>query len=269
MVLTKKVGITPPPRQKQATEEAQTNAVLQISGLTGGYSAKRPVLHDISLTVQPGDMVGLIGLNGAGKSTTMKHILGLMTPQRGEIRVNGHTREENAEQYQSAIAFVPEAPELYAELTVMEHLEFTARAYGVSAADFQSRTEHLLELFRMREKSDSLSLHLSKGMRQKVMIMCAFLAGPPLYVIDEPFLGLDPLGIRSLLDFMMEIKRSGSAILLSSHILSTIENYCDRFIVLHQGVVIAEGTLEEIQVQAGKPGISLEEVFYSLVQDKE
>ncbi|MDP4098467.1 ABC transporter ATP-binding protein [Paenibacillus sp. P96] len=246
----------------------QKNPVLQISGLTGGYSAKRPVLHDISLDVQPGEMIGLIGLNGAGKSTTMKHILGLMTPQRGEIRVNGRMREENPEQYQGAIAFVPEAPELYPELTVMEHLEFTARAYGVSEADFQSRTEHLLDLFRMRDKSGSLSIHLSKGMRQKVMIMCAFLAGPPLYIIDEPFLGLDPLGIRSLLDFMLEIKRSGSSILLSSHILSTIENYCDRFIVLHQGVVIAQGTLDEVREQAGKPGIPLEDVFYSLVQDR-
>lgn len=249
--------------------QQEQKPVLEISGLTGGYSAKRPVLHDISLEVRPGEMIGLIGLNGAGKSTTMKHILGLMTPHSGVIRVQGSTREQQPEQYQAGIAFVPEAPELYPELTVMEHLEFTARAYGVSEEDFRTRSAMLLDLFRMKEKSSSLSIHLSKGMRQKVMIMCAFLAGPPLYIIDEPFLGLDPLGIRSLLDFMLEIRNSGSSILLSSHILSTIENYCDRFVVLHHGSIIAKGTLDEVRAQAGKPGIPLEEVFYSLVQDRD
>ena len=109
--------------------------VLQISGLSGGYSAKRPVLHGINLEVGRGEMVGLIGLNGAGKSTTMKHILGLMTPQQGEVRVMGKKRDEDAQIYQSAMAFVPESPELYDEMTVMEHLEFTARAYNVSEAD--------------------------------------------------------------------------------------------------------------------------------------
>lgn len=113
---------------------------------------------------------------------------------------------------------------------------------------------------------DSLSTHLSKGMRQKVMIMCAFVARPSLYIIDEPFLGLDPLGIRSLLDFMLELKASGSSILLSSHILSTIENYCDRFVVLHRGSIIAQGTLEEMREQAGRPGLPLEELFNVLVQ---
>ncbi|MNV91470.1 ABC-type transporter ATP-binding protein EcsA [compost metagenome] len=118
----------------------------------------------------------------------------------------------------------------------------------------------------MEDKMDTLSGHLSKGMKQKVMIMCAFVASPALYVIDEPFLGLDPLGIRSLLDFMLEIRNSGSSILLSSHILSTIENYCDRFIVLHQGKVIAEGTLADIGAAAGRPGLPLEQLFYDLVQ---
>lgn len=249
--------------------QQEQKPVLEISGLTGGYSAKRPVLHDISLEVRPGEMIGLIGLNGAGKSTTMKHILGLMTPHSGVIRVQGSTKEQQPEQYQAGIAFVPEAPELYPELTVMEHLEFTARAYGVSEEDFRTRSAMLLDLFRMKEKSGSLSIHLSKGMRQKVMIMCAFLARPPLYIIDEPFLGLDPLGIRSLLDFMLEIRNSGSSILLSSHILSTIENYCDRFVVLHHGSIIAKGTLDEVRAQAGKPGVPLEEVFYSLVQDRD
>lgn len=239
---------------------------MSVQGLSGGYSLNRPVLHDVSFSVQPGEMVGLIGLNGAGKSTTMKHILGLMKPQKGEVRVQNQTRDENSEAYHGALAFVPESPLLYEEMTVREHLEFTARSYGVSREDYERRASQLSSMFRMDEKMDSLSAHLSKGMRQKVMIMCAFVARPSLYVIDEPFLGLDPLGIRSLLDFMLELKAAGSSVLLSSHILSTIENYCDRFIVLHQGRIIAQGTLQEIAEQAGKPGLPLEELFYALIQ---
>lgn len=226
----------------------------------------RPVLHDVSFSVQPGEMVGLIGLNGAGKSTTMKHILGLMKPQKGEVRVQNQTRDENSEAYHGALAFVPESPLLYEEMTVREHLEFTARSYGVPREEYERRAAQLSSMFRMEDKMDSLSAHLSKGMRQKVMIMCAFVARPSLYVIDEPFLGLDPLGIRSLLDFMLELKAAGSSVLLSSHILSTIENYCDRFIVLHQGRIIAQGTLQEVAEQAGKPGLPLEELFYALIQ---
>ncbi|MBO2943840.1 ABC transporter ATP-binding protein [Paenibacillus sp. F411] len=245
----------------------EVSEILSVNGLSGGYSLNRPVLHEVSFQVRPGEMVGLIGLNGAGKSTTMKHILGLMNPHKGEIRVQGRTRSQDAEGYHGALGFVPESPILYEEMTVREHLEFTARSYGVSKADYEARSAALSGMFRMEEKMDSLSSHLSKGMRQKVMIMCAFVARPSLYIIDEPFLGLDPLGIRSLLDFMVEIKQTGASILLSSHILSTIENYCERFVVLHHGRIIAQGSLEDIAEQAGKPGLPLEQLFYALIQD--
>ncbi|NMO95665.1 ABC transporter ATP-binding protein [Paenibacillus lemnae] len=240
--------------------------VLSVKELSGGYSLNRPVLHDISFHVQPGEMVGLIGLNGAGKSTTMKHILGLMNPHKGEVTVKGRSRSDDAEGYHGALGFVPESPILYEEMTVREHLEFTARSYGISKENYESRAAALSGMFRMEDKMDSLSSHLSKGMRQKVMIMCAFVARPSLYIIDEPFLGLDPLGIRSLLDFMVEIKQSGASILLSSHILSTIENYCDRFIVLHQGRIVAQGSLESIAQEADTPGQPLEDIFYALTQ---
>ncbi|MEI0737867.1 ABC transporter ATP-binding protein [Paenibacillus sp. JTLBN-2024] len=241
------------------------NTVLDIQGLSGGYSLNRPVLHDVSFQVNPGEMVGLIGLNGAGKSTTMKHILGLMTPKKERFASGGKTgrRFRNLSRL---LAFVPESPLLYDDMTVREHLEFTARAYNVPRGDYEERADRLSRIFRMQDKMDSLSTQLSKGMRQKVMIMCAFVARPSLYIIDEPFLGLDPLGIRSLLDFMVELKEGGSSILLSSHILSTIENYCDRFVVLHQGSIIAQGTLEAIEAQAGTTGAGLEDMFYTLVQ---
>ncbi|MEB3100448.1 ABC transporter ATP-binding protein [Ferviditalea candida] len=240
--------------------------VLSLERVVGGYSLNKPVLHGISFQVHPGEMVGLIGLNGAGKSTIMKHILGLIKPQGGSISIYGRTLDEDPEAYRSSFAYVPETPLLYNELTVREHLRLTAMAYGIHESDYRARADRLLEEFHMFNSMNTLSEHLSKGMRQKVMIMSAFLAEPSLYIIDEPFLGLDPLGIRSLLERMQRMKRQGSSVLLSSHILSMIETFCDRFVVLHEGSILAQGTLEEIGRQAGLSGRTLEELFYSLVK---
>ncbi|OMF35924.1 multidrug ABC transporter ATP-binding protein [Paenibacillus sp. FSL H8-0548] len=241
--------------------------ILQVNGLTGGYSPRRPVLHDIAFEVKAGEMVGLIGLNGAGKSTTIKHILGLMKPQIGEVKVSGVTLEENTERYRSAFAYVPETPVLFDELTVEEHLRLTGMAYSVQDNSYEAKEEELLKQFQMVPKRKAFASHLSKGMKQKVMIMNALLAEPPLYIIDEPFLGLDPLGIRSLLERLVEVKRKGAAILMSSHILSTVEAYCDRFIVMHHGKVVALGTLDEVRQAAGMDarGGTLEDAFYKLV----
>lgn len=243
------------------------DTILQVKGLTGGYSPRRPVLHDISFEVKAGEMVGLIGLNGAGKSTTIKHILGLMKPQVGEVRVAGVTLEEQTERYRAAFAYVPEAPVLFDELTVEEHLRLTGMAYSIERSDFQVREEEMLKQFQMIPKRKAFASHLSKGMKQKVMIMNALLADPSLFIIDEPFLGLDPLGIRSLLERLVEVKEKGAAILMSSHILSTVEAYCDQFIVMHHGQIVAQGTLDEVRQAAGmdmRSG-SLEDAFYKLV----
>lgn len=239
--------------------------LLKVNHLTGGYSRQRPVLHDLSFSVQSGEMVGLIGLNGAGKSTTIKHILGLMQPHSGEICLNGKRLAEDPTAYRKTYAYVPESPLLYEELTVKEHLEMAGMAYGLSSDLFEKRSASLLEEFQMSSYQNRLSAHLSKGMKQKVMIMCAFLVQPELYIIDEPFLGLDPLGIRSLLELMMRVKESGAGILISSHILTTIEKYADSFLLLHQGKLTAAGGIEMLREQAGMPGASLDDVFYDLV----
>jgi ABC-2 type transport system ATP-binding protein len=243
--------------------------ILEIEHLYGGYLPGKPVLHDLQMTLQPGEMLGLIGLNGAGKSTTIKHILGLLQPQRGEVRVAGRTLQSDPLGYRSAFAYVPESSELYDELTVREHLELTGMAYGLTREQLSERAERLLAEFQMSEKRDSLPIQLSKGMRQKVMIMNAFLVEPALYVIDEPFLGLDPLAMRSLLELMAERKRKGAGLLISSHILSTIEAYCDKFVVLHRGRIAASGSMAELRRIAGcGEKATLDDVFYELVREE-
>jgi ABC-2 type transport system ATP-binding protein len=241
--------------------------LVSVQGLAGGYSRQRPVLHDLTFEVGRGEMVGLIGLNGAGKSTTIKHILGLMHPHAGEIRLKGRLLAEAAGEYRRTYAYVPESPLLYEELTVQEHLELAAMAYGVEAAAAARRADELLERFQMTRQRKQLPGHLSKGMKQKVMIMSAFLVEPELYIIDEPFLGLDPLGIRSLLELMVQVKLDGAGILISSHILTTIERYCDSFLVLHQGKLIARGEMPELRSAAGADmeGAPLDDVFFRLV----
>jgi ABC-2 type transport system ATP-binding protein len=244
------------------------NPILQVQGLTGGYQRKRPVIHDITFTVHPHEMVGLIGLNGAGKSTTIKHILGLLQPSHGSVSIHSQTLQEAPETYRASYTYVPETPLVYEDLTLREHLELTAMAYGLSRQAFEERMPSLLEEFNMKDKLDLFPQHMSKGMRQKMMIMNAFLVRPSLYIIDEPFVGLDPIGIRSLLELMVKVKNTGAGILMSSHILSTVERYCDKFIVLHQGRVRAAGTLIDIQKQAGMEGAPLDDVFYELTKDE-
>lgn len=240
-------------------------AILHVNQVFGGYFIHKPFLQNITFSIQKGEMVGLIGLNGAGKSTTIKNILGLLKPQQGQIRIKGMQLDESPQEYRSSFAYVPESPELYEELTIQEHLELTALAYGIEKKVFTQRAQRLSKLFQMENKLSSFPSHLSKGMKQKVMIMNAFLIEPPLYIIDEPFLGLDPLSIRALLELMVEVKKTGASFLISSHILSTIEKYCERFIVMHHGKMIAYGTLDEIRKMANLPYASLDDLFCDLV----
>lgn len=240
--------------------------ILEVENLIGGYSGLKPVLHDLSFRVGPGQMIGLVGLNGAGKSTTIKHILGLLEPTQGAIRMNGKTRYDSKEDYHAHMAYIPENPALYEQLTLWEHLELTALAYHVEKSDFTSRAERLMKEFRMERMRDWLPETFSKGMKQKVMIMNAFLVQPSLYVIDEPFVGLDPRAIHSLLALIQSEKERGAGILMSTHILSTVEKFCDRFILLHEGRILLKGTLDEWREQTGLYQASLDDIFMKVTE---
>jgi ABC-2 type transport system ATP-binding protein len=243
-------------------------SLLEINQLTGGYT-RNPVLKNITFTVNPKEIVGLIGLNGAGKSTTIKHVIGLMEPHQGTIKINGKSFIEDKEQYRKQFTFVPETPILYDELTLDEHLRLTAMAYGLEEKEYKQRIEILLKEFRMGKRLKWFPAHFSKGMKQKVMIMCAFLVQPSLYIVDEPFVGLDPLGIQSLLDLMNKMKESGAGILMSTHILATAERYCDRFVILHNGEVRAMGTLNELRHQFAMPGATLDDLYIQLTKEED
>jgi ABC-2 type transport system ATP-binding protein len=240
--------------------------MLTVHELTGGYSRVQPVIHDLSFDVKPGEMVGLIGLNGAGKSTTIKHILGLMTPVAGKVTLHGKTLQDDPSTFRSQIAYIPETPQFYEELTLWEHLELTIRAYRLDKAEASRRAHDLLEQFRMDKAKHWFPHTFSKGMQQKIMILCAFLAQPALLIVDEPFVGLDPLAIQALLDLLQEGKQQGMGILISTHILDMAEKYCDRFILLHDGRIRLKGDLPAMQHTLNKPGASLEQLFIQVVK---
>ena len=241
--------------------------ILQVSNVSGGYTRK-PVIKDLSFTIEEGELVGLIGLNGAGKSTTIKHIIGTLIQREGEIRLNGVTLKENIDAYRSSFSYIPETPVLYEELTLKEHLALTAMAYKIDEKTLAERSEKLLKEFRMEKRLHWFPSHFSKGMRQKVMIMCAFLVNPSLYIIDEPFVGLDPLGIQSLLDQMDTKKREGASILMSTHILSTAERYCDRIILLHEGRVRAQGTMDDLRRAFNMPNATLDDLYIVMTKEQ-
>ncbi|UXR77681.1 MULTISPECIES: ABC transporter ATP-binding protein [unclassified Staphylococcus] len=238
---------------------------VKVEHLTGGYG-KKPVIKDISFALKPGEIVGLIGLNGAGKSTTIKHILGLLTPSEGKMSISGIDINEDINTYRKKLSYIPESPVIYETLTLKEHIYMTAMAYGIDQETAMTRAQPLLKTFRLEEQLEIFPSHFSKGMKQKVMIICAFIVDPDLYIIDEPFLGLDPLGIQSMLDLMEAKKQEDRTVLMSTHILATAERYCDRFIILDKGEIVGIGDLEALRQHFKMPNATLDDIYIRSTQ---
>ena len=242
--------------------------MLEIKNMTGGY-ANIPVLKDISFQVADGELVGLIGLNGAGKSTTIKEIIGLLTPYKGSVQIDGQGLQANPASYRKKIGFIPETPSLYEELTLKEHLEVVARAYDLEWENAFEIARGLLDTFRLADKLNWFPVHFSKGMKQKVMIICALMVDPSLLIVDEPFLGLDPVAIQQLTDILADLRAKGKSILMSTHVLDSAEKMCDRFVILHKGEVLAEGDLASLRQQFGQADASLNDIYLTLTQEGE
>ncbi|MBK0348266.1 ABC transporter ATP-binding protein [Aerococcaceae bacterium zg-ZJ1578] len=238
---------------------------LEVKTMASGYR-NVPVLQDINFSIELGEIVGLIGLNGAGKSTLLKTILGLLKPLKGEIAINGTTIFENQQQYAQQLAYIPETPVLYDELTLKEHLEMTALGYDLPIEVVMQRAEPLLKLFRLDKHLNWFPIHFSKGMKQKVMIICAFVTDAKVLIIDEPFLGLDPLAINHFKMLMQERAAAGTAIIFTTHVLSIAEQLCHRYLMLQNGQLVASGQLEALQTQLSLPNATLDELYLAMTE---
>ena len=242
---------------------------LKINKLTGGYTGIT-VIKDVNLTIEPGQASGLIGLNGAGKSTTIKHLLGLLRMQKGTIELNGVNLTQQPSKFKKMVAYIPETPILYPELTLKEHLELTMLTYGLTDTDKAWKRAHeLCKMFRLDNKLDWLPINFSKGMQQKVMLVAAFLANPDLYVIDEPFTGLDPLAVANFIDLIKEAVSQNKMVLMTTHVLAEAQEAVQKFAVLNNGTIEIVGSLEEIRNFYGlKPTDSFDRLYKILNQEQ-
>ncbi|WP_077619126.1 ABC transporter ATP-binding protein [Bacillus sinesaloumensis] len=230
--------------------------LLEVSIQDSGYGENHKIVENLSFSINRGEIVGLIGPNGAGKSTTIKTILGLLENTNSKIDfINNHT-----------YAYIPERPVFYDELTLWEHLDLAAGVMEIDEVQFNERAMRLVRLFHMENVIHKLPSTFSKGMQQKVMLITAFLIKPDIYIIDEPFVGLDPMAMQDFLTLIELEKQRGAGILMSTHVLDTAEKVCDRFLLVTNGKLRAEGTLEEIRIKANLPGSALLQSFNKIVQ---
>jgi ABC-2 type transport system ATP-binding protein len=244
------------------------SAVIEVTGFSKTYDADIAV-HDLSFSVDGGQVLGLIGLNGAGKTTTLRALSGIIPSSRGKLAVCGFDVDEDAIAVKQRTGYVPDDPQLFNDLTVTQHLAFTASAYGVSS--WESKAEALLHRFDLAKKSKSRVSELSRGMRQKLAICCTYLYEPAALLLDEPMTGLDPGGIRTLKETIQEITSRGAAVVISSHLLAMVEDICTHVLILQAGHTRFFGTVGDLQCRfaPGRGERSLEEMFFLAVRSDE
>lgn len=233
--------------------------VAHYSKLYGDFRA----VHDLSFTVAPGDVLGLVGPNGAGKTSTLRALAGILQPSGGTIHIDGIDLVQDPVRAKRRLAFIPDEPQLFEYLTVVEHLRFMGRLYGVR--DTETRIGPLLAELELDGKRDALPTELSRGMKQKLAIACGLLHDPAALMLDEPLTGLDPVGIRRMKETIAGRARAGTAVILSSHLLHLVEELCTRLLVIRRGERVAYGTVDEIVAERPElAGRSLEDLFIAL-----
>jgi ABC-2 type transport system ATP-binding protein len=220
-----------------------------------------PAVTDLSFSARPGEVLGLVGPNGAGKTSTLRCLAGIIPATSGTVRIAGHDIATDPVAAKRALAFFPDEPRLFDYLTVRQHLNFVARVYGV--AHHEAVAQPLLEELEIADKADELPGALSRGMKQKLAIACGLLHSPSVMFFDEPLTGLDPLGIRRMKDSILKRARAGATVVLSSHLLSLLEEVCSHVLILKKGRKIADGSLADVSAQFsnGETDVSLEEIF--------
>jgi ABC-2 type transport system ATP-binding protein len=220
----------------------------------------------LSFHVAPGEILGLVGPNGAGKTTTLRALAGILTPTHGRLLIDGHDIVRDPLAAKAALAYVPDDPQLFDRLTVWEHFRFVAATYHL--ARWQPRAEALLGRLELTGKRHALASELSRGMRQKVAVGCAFLHAPRAVLLDEPLTGLDPRGIRTMKDLIREAAAEGAALVVSSHLLSLFEDLVTTVLILHRGRLLRFGRLADLRTELAASGRheTLEELFFRLTE---
>lgn len=237
--------------------------MLEITNLTKSYK-NFDAVKNLNLFIEEGEIGVLAGPNGAGKSTTIKSIAGLLR-YKGEIKIGGYSNK--SVEGKKLFSYVPELPGLFPLLTVREHMHFMARAYGIK--DYEDYAEELFEIFDLSDKTEKFGSELSKGMQQKLSICCALITRPKLILFDEPMIGLDPKAIKKLKDIMLELKLQGVSMIVSTHLLDSVEDLWDRIVIMDKGNIVLSKTRKELENELKDSEESLEDIFFKVTEGAE
>jgi len=236
--------------------------MLEIKNFTKSYGEDKKAVDHISLSVESGDIYGFIGHNGAGKSTTIRAVVGVLDFEEGEILIDGHSVKEEPIACKQITAYIPDNPDLYENLTGIQYLDFVSDIFGIDPQERKERIQKYADMLEITDALGDLISSYSHGMKQKVAIISALIHAPKLLVLDEPFVGLDPKASFVLKQLMHEMCESGTAIFFSTHVLEVAEKLCNKVAIIKKGQIIASGTMEEL-IQ----GQSLEEVFLEVLNE--
>ena len=236
--------------------------MLKIENLTKKYGDKSAI-DNLNLEVQDGEIFGFIGHNGAGKTTTIKCMVGILEFDNGNIYINGNSIKDEPLKCKKDIAYIPDNPDIYENLTGISYLNFVADIFEIDNKTREERINKYAEAFEIKNELQDLISSYSHGMKQKLVIISALIHTPKLLILDEPFVGLDPKASFTLKEIMKEMTKEGAAIFFSSHVLEVVEKLCDKIGIIKEGKLITYGTVEEV-----KGNESLEEVFLELIKDE-
>ncbi len=240
------------------------SAALRLAGLSKTF--ERPAVDDLDLTVRAGEFYALLGPNGAGKTTTLRMVVGLLTPDVGSISVFGTDALADPVAAKQTMAWVSDEPMIYDKLTPLEYLEFVAGLWGIERGEAEANARELIDWLGLAPHANEHCEGFSRGMRQKVALAGALVHEPRLIILDEPLTGLDAGTARQVKDVLQARVRAGGTVIMTTHILEVAERMAERIGVLANGRLIAEGTLAELSLRAGRGG-SLEDVFLTLVAE--
>lgn len=238
-------------------------SLLEIKNYSKVYGDSKKACDDVNLKIESGDIFGFIGHNGAGKSTTIRAVVGVLDFSEGDITIDGHSVKTEPVECKKITAYIPDNPDLYENLTGIQYLNFMADAYDVSEEERAERIEKYAKMFEIEDALSDLISSYSHGMKQKVAIIGAVIHNPRLLVLDEPFVGLDPKAAFTLKNIMKEMCEAGTAVFFSTHVLDVAEKLCNKIAIIKGGKIIANGLIDELT-----DGKSLEEVFLEVVSDE-
>lgn len=235
--------------------------MIEIEDLSKNYGDKKALEH-LNLKIKSGEIFGFLGHNGAGKSTTIKNLVSIIEPTSGSIKVDGLGLQEHRQEIKEKIAYVPDTPDIFLQLTAAEYWDLLTSAYSLSVADVQQRRQELVALFNMSEHVDETLASFSHGMRQKTIIIGALLPDPDIWILDEPMQGLDPQAAYDLKQLMKKHAAKGKTVIFSTHNLDTAQQLCDELAILKKGVLIYNGSVQSLLDQNNDE--SLEEIYLKM-----